>query len=130
MHVSINFERMPIKLISLIWRRWKDMEEHTLLCKKCRHIFKLPGALLNDILSCPQCGVPDIVEAPPWAPLGSGMNIFDDSLWEYECQQCQNKFKLPIPQSPAEEKSRKCPSCCSDHIHRLTAVGGEPLYCG
>jgi ribosomal protein S27AE len=36
---------------------------------------------------------------------------------------------MPIPKSPTEEKQRRCPSCGAEHIHRLTAIGGEPLYC-
>ena len=110
------------------------VEEHTFLCRNCRNIFKLP--LSHDIHSkkqnilCPKCGNPEIEEAPCWAPLGSGTNIFESSDWEYECQECRHKFTMPIPQSPTQEKERKCPSCGAGHIHRLTVIGGQPLYCG
>jgi rRNA maturation endonuclease Nob1 len=110
------------------------MEEHTFLCSKCRNIFSSlaqTGYLFNrEAVLCPKCGSLDVTEAPVWAPLGSGLNIFDSSTWEYECQQCLNKFKMPIPPSPTEEKARICPACGAGHIHRLTATGGEPLYCG
>jgi DNA-directed RNA polymerase subunit RPC12/RpoP len=79
---------------------------------------------------CPVCNSIDLAEAPAWAPLGSGSNIFDSSEWEYECQECHKKFEMPIPKSPSEEKNRKCRYCGMGHIHRLTSVGGLPLYCG
>jgi rRNA maturation endonuclease Nob1 len=103
--------------------------EYTLLCRQCRNVFKLPGTLFNSDTHCPECTSQDIMEAPVWAPLGSGRNIFDSTEWEYECLKCQNKFKMPIPLSPAEEKARRCPSCSSEQINRLNAAGGEPLYC-
>ena len=108
------------------------VNEHTLLCKQCRNLFKLPLSQLpqNKEEYCPACGSSQVEEAPAWAPLGSGLNIFDESTWEYECQQCKKKFKMPIPKSPTEDKSRQCPDCGSGHLHRLTSVGGEPLYCG
>jgi rRNA maturation endonuclease Nob1 len=112
------------------------MVEYMLLCRQCRHVFKSPvkpgpsssGKMY--CLLCPKCGRPDIVEAPVWAPLGSGMNIFDGTTWEYECQQCHNKFKMPVPKSPSEAKARKCSACGSDHLHLLTELGAQPLYCG
>ncbi len=105
------------------------MEEFTLLCKQCRNVFKIPGGNISNKAQCPDCGSPDIIEAPAWAPLGSGRNIFESSTWEYKCQHCGHQFKMPIPKSPTEEKQRRCPSCGAEHIHRLTAIGGEPLYC-
>jgi rRNA maturation endonuclease Nob1 len=109
------------------------MEESKFLCRQCRYVFKLPvqiGSSLNQGMSCPKCGSQEVTEAPVWAPLGSGSNIFDSSEWEYECHECHTRFKMPIPKSPSEEKERICPSCGARHIHRLTAIGGEPLYCG
>ena len=109
------------------------MKENKFLCKRCRNIFELaaqPSFSINNLVYCPKCKSPDVTEAPAWAPLGSSMNIFDDSEWEYECHECHKKFKMPIPKSPTEEKQRVCPSCGGGHIHRLTATGGEPLYCG
>ena len=52
-------------------------------------------------MECPVCGADDIVEAPAWAPLGAGWNIFEGNEWEYECQECRHTFKMPIPGSPA-----------------------------
>jgi rRNA maturation endonuclease Nob1 len=109
------------------------VEEYKLLCKQCRNVFNFlvrPGSSLGREVCCPKCGSPDVEEAPAWAPLGSGLNIFEGSEWEYQCQQCQEKFKMPIPQSPTEERERRCPSCGAGHIHPLTATGGEPLCCG
>jgi rRNA maturation endonuclease Nob1 len=109
------------------------MGEYTFLCRQCRNIFKLtvrPGSSVNCEVRCPKCGNTSIEEAPIWAPLGSGLNIFESADWEYECQECQKTFKMHIPKSPTEEKQRKCPSCGAGHIHRLSAAGGEPLYCG
>jgi len=106
--------------------------EHIYLCHQCGNIFRLPADISqlskNDI-KCPQCGHPGIRELPSWVPVGS--NLSEAPLeWEYECQQCQHKFKLPVPGSPSQEKSIECPSCHGGHIHRLTAAGYEPLYCG
>jgi rRNA maturation endonuclease Nob1 len=109
------------------------MEDNKLLCRQCRNIFKIPvqpGPALEPDMHCPKCGSRDVVEAPVWAPLGSGSNIFDSSEWEYECQLCRDKFKMPIPKSPSEEKGRSCPSCGSRHLHLLTDIGAQPLYCG
>jgi len=109
------------------------MEETMLLCRQCRHVFRILASDSCDInkrTACPRCGSFDLSEAPVWAPLGSGANIFNSSEWEYECQECHHKFQMPIPKSPSEEKERKCPACGHGHIHRLDAVGGEPLYCG
>jgi rRNA maturation endonuclease Nob1 len=107
--------------------------EYTLLCQHCRNVFKLllsQSPSVGGNILCPKCGSPDVAEAPVWAPLGSGLNIFDSAEWEYECHECHKKFKMPIPESPTQEKERSCPFCGAGHIHRLTAVGGEPLYCG
>ena len=106
--------------------------ERTYLCKQCRNLFKIisPGGSQPEKISCPRCGNTIIEEAPCWAPLGSGINIFESSEWEYECQQCHANFKLPIPRSPTEEKQRRCPHCGAGHLHRLTVAGGQPLYCG
>ena len=109
------------------------MERKTLLCRQCRNVFRSrveSSVSIGLEPRCPRCGSAGIEEAPPWAPLGSGFNIFDDSTWEYECQQCKNKFKMPIPKSPSEEKARTCLLCHSSHLHLLTIKGGEPLYCG
>jgi rRNA maturation endonuclease Nob1 len=107
--------------------------EHMILCKTCRHVFKQAnsGSSSQDKeMKCPACGGTDVMEAPPWAPLGSGLNIFESDMWEYECQQCKHLFKMPIPKSPSEDKSRKCPACGNGHLHLMTIKGGLPLYCG
>jgi predicted nucleic-acid-binding Zn-ribbon protein len=109
------------------------MEGSTLLCRQCRNVFRIPSQNRCSIIRrtpCPKCGSSEIEEAPTWAPLGSGSNIFDSSEWEYECQECHKKFQMPIPKSPTEEKERSCPSCGAKHIHSLTTAGGAPLYCG
>lgn len=103
------------------------------LCKQCRHIFDaeitVDSSTSSDV-PCPSCGGSDIMEAPTWAPLGSGWNIFENDTWEYQCQQCKNTFKLPIPKSPAEDRSRRCLFCNSEHLHLLTGAKSLPLYCG
>jgi DNA-directed RNA polymerase subunit RPC12/RpoP len=109
------------------------MEEQVILCRQCRNIFRIPGNNRGSIgqeISCPKCASTNLEEAPAWAPLGSGLNLFETSGWEYECQLCHDRFKMPIPKSPTEEKARKCPACGNGHLHRLTIKGGEPLYCG
>ena len=96
--------------------------EKRFLCKKCWNIFDLmitDNSPDNEI-NCPACSNTDIMEAPPWAPLGSGRNIFEGNEWAYECQQCKYKFRMPIPKSPTEDKSRKCPACNSGHLHLIT----------
>jgi DNA-directed RNA polymerase subunit RPC12/RpoP len=85
---------------------------------------------VGEEIRCPGCGGSEIMEAPPWAPLGSGLNILENDTWEYQCQECKNTFKLPIPKSPAEDKSRRCLACNSAHLHLLTGAGALPLYCG
>ncbi len=103
------------------------------LCKECRNIFVVSSqnSLENRIPEhCPQCDSDQVMEAPIWAPLGAGFNIFENSTWKYECQQCQHTFELPIPRSPSEEQGRKCLLCGCGHLHLLTKLGAQPLYCG
>jgi len=103
------------------------------LCLKCRLVFDIDPAVSCSIdrkIHCTSCNSTDIAEAPPWAPLGSGANIFEGNTWEYECQQCCHKFEMPIPKSPSEANSRRCPLCNGEHLHLLTQIGALPLYCG
>ena len=107
--------------------------ERRFLCKKCWNVFDLaiPDSSRSNVeIHCPACRNADVMEAPPWAPLGSGRNIFESNEWAYECQQCKYKFRMPIPKSPIEDKSRKCPTCKSGHLHLITGEGTLPLYCG
>jgi len=103
------------------------------LCTKCRHIFDADisedSPVKTEVL-CPACASSDIMDAPTWAPLGAGRNIFENDTWDYQCQQCKKTFKLPIPKSPTEEKSRKCIYCFSPQLNLLTCTGTMPLYCG
>ena len=109
------------------------MAKDTYLCQQCRNVFKLTmtGSITPEEkeVKCPNCGSSQIEVLRSWAPTG-----FDShegkTLWEYECQQCQNVFKLPVPSSPSQEKEIKCPECGGSHIHRLTIFGYEPLHCG
>jgi DNA-directed RNA polymerase subunit RPC12/RpoP len=107
--------------------------ERRFLCKQCQYVF---DAAISDVTSpdtnvhCPVCCGTNVTEAPPWAPLGSGLNIFESDTWEYECQQCLHKFTMPIPQSPTEDRNRRCPLCNSGHLHLLTGKKALPLYCG
>ena len=109
------------------------MMKQRFLCKKCRHIFDVEvsndAAVTTEVL-CPGCASSEVMDAPTWAPLGAGLNVFENDTWDYQCQQCKKSFKLPIPKSPTEEKSRKCIYCFSANIQRLTGTGTMPLYCG
>lgn len=107
--------------------------ERRFLCRQCQYVFDtaISGSPSSGSdIHCPACRSADVTEAPPWAPLGSGLNIFESDTWEYECQQCQHKFKMPIPRSPAEDRGRRCPLCDSGHLHLLTGKKALPLYCG
>jgi DNA-directed RNA polymerase subunit RPC12/RpoP len=109
------------------------LEQSRYLCKVCRNIFiaTIGGSLSTKKGErCPHCGSPQVMEAPAWAPLGSGFNIFEGSTWKYECHQCGHTFEMPIPKSPTEDKDRKCPVCGQGHLHLLTEIGALPLYCG
>lgn len=106
--------------------------EHRLVCKKCWHVFDLsvPEGAKPVAAHCPACDSREIMVAPPWAPLGSGRNIFTEDEWSYECQDCKFKFRMPIPKSPEEDKKRICPQCNSGHLHLITGSQTLPLYCG
>ena len=103
------------------------------LCKKCRNVFDLEVAsdsTRGTEVRCLKCGSSEVMETPTWAPLDSGWNIFESSEWEYECQDCKRTFKMPVPKTPAEDESRKCPYCGSSHLHLLTGGKALPLHCG
>lgn len=102
------------------------MAENTYLCHQCGNIFRLPP---DKEVRCPQCGSSQTRELPSWVPMDSDLSE-GQIKWQYECQQCQKKFELPVPTSPSQEKNIKCPVCNGGHIHRLTLSGYEPLYCG
>lgn len=108
------------------------MGESEYLCRQCQNVFRL--AVSDDLspekeAKCPRCGSVDTGKLPSWVPIGFSLHEAP-AMWEYECQQCQNVFKLPVPSSPAQEKEIACGVCGGRHIHRLTAVGGVPMYCG
>ena len=108
------------------------VEEHTYLCQNCHNLFKLEldlSSVNQNDLTCPKCGSTQINNLPSWSPTGSNLDVCKLE-WEYQCQDCNNIFKLPIPTSPEQEKEIICPECNGGHIHRLTPTGGEPLYCG
>ena len=87
------------------------------------------GSLQEKEAECPECGSTHLKSLPSWAPLGFVL-YEGPPVWEYQCQQCQNVFRLPVPGSPSQEKEIKCPACGGGHIHRLTSTGVQPLYCG
>jgi DNA-directed RNA polymerase subunit RPC12/RpoP len=101
------------------------MADYAYQCHQCGDIFRSSAIMTQ----CPQCDSNQIRELPSWEPLGSDLSEIPIE-WEYECQQCRNKFKLPVPASPTLEKYIRCPACYNSHIHRLTRTGFEPLYCG
>jgi|GEM_PF-1464893 len=96
------------------------------LCRDCNKIFRKDLTTPN---TCPKCGSSNTAEMPLWEP--EGFNLHESKLvWEYECQLCKHVFELPIPSSPSQEKEITCPECGGCHVHRMTSVGGQPLYCG
>lgn len=108
------------------------MAEYEYVCRLCQNVFRLAvsdGTPMEKEAKCPKCGSMDIERLPSWAPIGFSFHE-GPTMWEYECQQCQNIFKLPVPASPSQEKEVTCPVCGGRHIHRLTPTGGVPLYCG
>jgi DNA-directed RNA polymerase subunit RPC12/RpoP len=103
------------------------------LCKGCRHVFDLmiPEGSSPDLEKhCPKCLSSEVIKTPPWAPLGSGYNLFEGIVWEYECLHCHCTFKLPIPKSPEEDETRRCPSCGESRLKKLSVFEALPLHCG
>ena len=108
------------------------MSESLYRCQQCGNVFKVPASCSispERETKCPGCGSPLTEALPSWAPADSGL-LEAESVWEYQCQDCQHTFKLPVPGSPAEAKAVRCPECGGGHLHRMTPVGSQPLYCG
>jgi hypothetical protein len=106
---------------------------HRLLCNKCFHVYDITipeNACSVMEMRCPACDSQQVSEAPPWAPLGSGANIFTGDEWAYECGECKFQFRLSIPKSPDENNLRKCPKCQSHELKSITCSNALPLYCG
>ena len=104
-------------------------------CKKCKAVFEQSceiGAHHSHSIKCPKCGSAELDELPAWVPLTYNMDLYDSpSQWQYECKDCKANFEMPVPSGPTEERNRKCPTCGSGNIERLTALAIEPpLYCG
>ncbi len=107
--------------------------ERRFVCGKCSHVFDVvfpENACTIVEVRCPSCDSQEVSEAPPWAPLGSGANIFVGNEWAYECQECKFQFRLSIPKSPDENKLRRCPKCQSHNLFVITGSKTLPLYCG
>ena len=103
-------------------------------CNHCQAMFELScqlGADHEHSGKCPKCGSTDLESLPAWVPLTYNMELYDSpSQWKYECKQCKASFEMPVPSGPTEEQQRKCPSCGSSDIQRLTSLVIEPpLYC-
>jgi DNA-directed RNA polymerase subunit RPC12/RpoP len=83
-------------------------------------------------VQCSHCGSRDIEELPSWIPMSFNLNLYFGLMsWQYSCQQCKTVFDLPVPTGPTEEKERKCPTCGSMQIERLTPLEVDlPIYCG
>ncbi len=104
------------------------------VCNKCRNVFSVQQLACSitgghEVVACPACGSHDTAAVPVWEPIGFHSHE-EVREWEYQCQDCKKTFKLPVPSSPSEERSIRCPDCGSDHIHRLTLLDGVPMYCG
>jgi Zn finger protein HypA/HybF involved in hydrogenase expression len=107
--------------------------ERRFFCNECAHVYDLdiPENTCTVMeMRCPACNSQQISEAPPWAPLGSGHNIFTGNEWAYECRDCNFKFRLSIPKSPDENKLRRCPRCQGNNLLTITGSKALPLYCG
>ena len=51
--------------------------------------------------------------------------------WEFDCNKCKQKFVVPVPRGPAEERLIKCPHCGSKDITNCSLrVGLEAPVCG
>lgn len=107
--------------------------EKRFVCGECSNVFDktIPEDSCSIVeIRCPSCDSQAISETPPWAPLGSGLNIFSGDEWAYECKQCNYKFRLSIPKSPDENNKRRCPKCRSNDLLVITGSNSLPLYCG
>jgi Zn finger protein HypA/HybF involved in hydrogenase expression len=107
--------------------------ERRFVCGKCSNVFdkEIPNdSCLIIEIRCPSCNSQQVSETPPWAPLGSGFNIFSGDEWAYKCKECSFQFRLSIPNSPDENKKRLCPKCHSNDLQVITGSKYLPLYCG
>jgi DNA-directed RNA polymerase subunit RPC12/RpoP len=49
---------------------------------------------------------------------------------EFNCRSCQNRFELPVPRGPGEEKKLSCPRCGSRDIARIKSGEYSAPPCG
>ncbi len=104
------------------------------ICNKCRTIFTIEQLSCSLVkqereVVCPACGSSETDALPVWAPIGFHSHE-EVREWEYQCEDCRKTFKLPVPESPSQERNLVCPACGKNHIHRLTFLDGVPMYCG
>ena len=104
------------------------------VCQKCRNIFAVPQIACSLTREepeavCPACGSKDTVAVPVWEPIGFHSHE-EVREWEYKCQDCGASFKLPVPNSPSQERNIQCPTCGKGNIQRVTLLDGVPMYCG
>jgi DNA-directed RNA polymerase subunit RPC12/RpoP len=108
------------------------MEKYS--CRQCHTLFVIPSRADSEtgrLPQCPKCGSDDIEVLPAWVPIGYDPCLYySPSTWQYSCPQCKATFELPVPSGPTEEQQRKCPTCGSGDIKRLTElVTALPMYC-
>ena len=103
-------------------------------CRQCRAFFDLSSP--SDFgkgkeAKCCKCGSDDVEQLPSWMPIGFNLDLYHSpSVWKYLCSRCKTTFELPVPSGPTEDKQRKCPTCKSMNLERLTVLVAEPpIYC-
>jgi DNA-directed RNA polymerase subunit RPC12/RpoP len=79
-------------------------------CSRCEKIFEIAGPRPEGKPVCPVCLSEDIED------YDACLLKIGPPPWEYQCRQCDIRFRVPAPSGPKEAELIRCPLCRKEDI--------------